>query len=60
MTNLLTTAEVAAVLGVTPSAVNHAVARGRLKPSKKLPGRTGARLFTPAHIKAYKDTRWKK
>lgn len=44
-TTLLTTAEVADLLGVSIPTVNRWVRDGRLTPSQKLPGVRGANLF---------------
>ena len=41
----LTTSEAAEALGITASAVTKAVEAGRLRPVRKLPGRTGTYLF---------------
>lgn len=46
MQAILTTADAAKRLGVTPSAISRLVAAGTLKPAKKLPGVRGAFLFT--------------
>ena len=43
--DLLTTAETAELLGVTPSAVSRMVARDELTPQLKGPGRRGLMLF---------------
>lgn len=47
MQDLLTTAEVAEQLGVSPSAISRRVAKGELKPAAKGPGKRGAFLFDP-------------
>ena len=54
---LLTTAEVARAVGIHRNIVTADVARGRLTPERKLPGRTGAYLFTRAAVDAYAETR---
>ena len=41
----ITTAEAAEILGRTVATVNRMVLIGRLKPVRKLPGKTGAYLF---------------
>jgi hypothetical protein len=50
MPNLVNTAEAAAALGVSRRQVLRLAARGDLTPTLKLPGRTGAYLFTPEAI----------
>ena len=44
---LLSTAEAAARAGVKPRTLHRWVQSGRLAPAHKLPGDTGAYLFTP-------------
>ena len=46
MPDLLTTAQVATILGVSRRQVNRMVAAGKLQPAQKLEGQTGAHLFT--------------
>ena len=46
----LTTAEVAELLGITSSAVVKAVSAGRIKPTRKLPGRTGTYMFRRSDV----------
>ena len=53
MHNLVTTAEVAALLHKSPSAISRMVARGDLHYQFKAPGKRGALLFDPAVISAY-------
>jgi len=48
--DLLTTTEVAEVLGVSRQAVLQRVEAGTLAPVTKLPGKTGTYLFEPADI----------
>lgn len=48
----ITTAEVAALLGVDRRTVHRMVAAGTLSPTLKLPGRTGALLFARADVEA--------
>lgn len=60
MSRLFTTAEAAKELGVTPSAISHAVKAGRLKYTRKLEGRRGQFLFTQRRLDAYKESRWKR
>ena len=50
MEELLTTAELAARLGVSPSAISRRVAAGTLKPVRKMPGKRGAFLFDASQI----------
>ena len=47
MSDLLTTAQVASILGVSRRQVNRMVASGKLTPAQKLEGQTGAHLFRP-------------
>jgi len=53
MADLLTVREAAAVLGVTPNAVQHAAARGTLTPATRAHGRL---LFWRAEIERYQAT----
>lgn len=46
----LSSAEAAAALGVSTSTINRMVADGQLKPYLKLPGKTGAYVFTQAEV----------
>ncbi len=48
--NLVTSADVAALLGVSVRTVSRMVARGDLVPVVKAPGLRGALLFDPAHV----------
>ncbi len=50
---LLSTAEVAQILGRPVRTINRMVERGELVTVQQLPGRTGARLFRRADIDAY-------
>ena len=50
--DLMTTAQVAARLGVTVTTVNRWAADGTLPVARKLPGRTGANLYAPADVEA--------
>lgn len=50
MPELLTTAQVAAQLNITPSGVSRMVARGTLEPARKAPGIRGAYFFTPEAV----------
>ncbi len=54
---LLTTGQVAERYGVTNSAVVKAVNSGRLRPARKLPGRTGAYLFRTTDVTRWADKR---
>ena len=49
---LLSTREVAALLGAHVATVSRWVAQGRLSPAMKLPGTTGAYLFRRADVEA--------
>lgn len=49
MTPLLGTADVASLLGISPSRVRQLIRAGRLKPRYQVKG-TGARLFTELHV----------
>lgn len=51
-TELLTTAQVAALKGVSVRTVARWVETGKLTPAVKIPGRTGAYLFTPDDIES--------
>lgn len=42
---LISTSEACEILKVTPSAISRMVARGDLRPAKRLPGERGAFLF---------------
>ncbi len=53
MPNLMTTAEVATLAGVSPRTVARWVARGELEPAQALPGIRGALLFAPESVDAY-------
>ena len=53
MSNLLTSAQVAAMKGVLPRQVARWVASGRLAYAQKLDGKTGAYLFDPAAVDAF-------
>lgn len=50
--DLLSTAEVAEMLGILPRSVAQRVQRGTLMPALKLPGQTGAYLFDRDEIEA--------
>lgn len=50
--DLLTAAQVAERLDVSPRTVARMVADGRLRATAKLPGDTGAYLFDPADVDA--------
>ena len=51
---LLTTAEVAEVLGISVPTVNRWAANGRLQPAQKLPGLRGHYLFRAQDVDALK------
>lgn len=55
MLKVMTTAEVAEALGITPSGVARRVYRGDLTPAAKLAGPRGAYLFEPSEIQRAKD-----
>lgn len=48
--DLIGTAEAAETIGVERSTLSHWIAKGRIAPALKLPGRTGSMLFTPAEV----------
>lgn len=50
MLKVMTTAQVAVALGITPSGVARRVYRGDLTPAAKLAGPRGAYLFEPAEV----------
>lgn len=54
--DLITTAEVAEILGKSVPTVNRWAAEGRLQPAQKLPGQRGAYLFRRADVEALMDT----
>lgn len=56
-TDLLTTTQVAALLGVSQETVNRWARTGRLPIAHKLPGRTGANLFRRRDAEAFRPTR---
>lgn len=47
---LVTAAEAAAILDVTPRTISRHADAGRLPTARKLPGRTGARLFRRSDV----------
>lgn len=47
---LLSSAEACELLNIDRSTLNRWVASGRIAPSQKLPGRTGAYLFTGSEV----------
>ena len=51
---LITTAEVADILGVSVATVNRWVRNGTLKPAVRGPGDKGANMFARADIEAFK------
>ncbi len=56
---LLSTSEAARLLGVTVATVNRWAQTGALAPEHKLPGTTGARLFSRPDVEAFADSRKK-
>ena len=52
---LIGTAEAAAIIGVERSTLSHWIAKGRITPAMKLPGTTGALLFTRAEAERVAD-----
>jgi len=48
--SLLTAAQVAELLGIDRRAVTHMANEGTIPVETKLPGRTGARLFSPTAV----------
>jgi len=55
--DLLSTREVAALLGCRVGTVNHWVRSGKLSPVVAMAGRTGARLFARADVEALERER---
>ena len=56
MPDTITTAEAAVILGKSVATVNRLALLGRLTPTLKLPGKTGAYLFARADVEALKTT----
>lgn len=54
---LVGTAEAAAILGVTVKTVNLWAVEGKLVPAHKFPGQTGAYVYHRADIEAVRDAR---
>ena len=54
MSETITTAEAAEILGKSVATVNRLALLGRLKPERKLPGRTGAYLFRRKDVERLK------
>lgn len=52
---LIGTAEAAEVIGVERSTLSHWIAKGRITPAQKLPGKTGVLLFTRAEVERVRD-----
>jgi excisionase family DNA binding protein len=48
----ITVAEAAVLIGVDRSTINRWITRGRLAPTRKLPGRTGTTLVSSADVLA--------
>lgn len=55
MPDLLTTAQLADLMGVDRSVIIRRVTSGALVPALTLPGRTGAHLFDPSHLEQDED-----
>lgn len=55
MSDLLTTAQAAEIVGKSVPTVNRWAAEGVLTPAHKLPGRTGAYLFERAEVERVRD-----
>lgn len=53
VSNLKTTSEAASRLRTTPRYIATLVKRGKLEPATKLPGRTGAYLFSVDELERY-------
>jgi excisionase family DNA binding protein len=54
-TDLLSTAQVAEILGKSVPTVNRWVREGALKPTTKLPGISGAYVFTREAVEDFRD-----
>lgn len=52
---LIGTAEAAQVIGVERSTLSHWIAKGRITPAQKLPGKTGVLLFTRNEVERVRD-----
>jgi DNA-binding transcriptional MerR regulator len=50
MDQYLTTAQVAEAANRSIRTVSRWISNGQLRPAMKIPGRTGAYLFTPEHV----------
>jgi excisionase family DNA binding protein len=57
--DLISTTEVAEILGVSVATVNRWAAEGQLKPRHEMPGRTGARLFSRRDVARFEAKRSK-
>lgn len=55
--SLLTTSDVAKILGNTPREISRAVRRGDIEPHFKAPGLRGAMFFDPAEVEHYRAMR---
>ena len=55
--DLIGSAEVAELLGISGSSLNRKVLAGQIPPVKKLPGSKGAYIFDRAEIEALKERR---
>ena len=55
MSKELTVSEAAALIGIKPRSVARAIRDGRLIPTRKLPGRTGAYLIDLDEVRKYAE-----
>lgn len=55
--SLLTTSDVAKILGNTPRDVSRAVRRGDIEPRFKAPGLRGAMFFDPSEVEHFRAMR---
>lgn len=53
--DLIGTAQAAEVIGVDRSTLSHWIAKGRISPVQKLPGKTGALLFARSEVERVRD-----
>lgn len=52
---LIGTVEAADLIGVNRSTISHWIAKGRIEPAQKLPGKTGVLLFTRSEVERVRD-----
>lgn len=52
---LIGTAEAAQIIGVERSTLSHWIAKGRITPAQKLPGKTGVLLFPRKEVERVRD-----